>query len=746
MSCFHRHRSITFLLALLVLMLGNTSPLLADSPKIMVLGFDGVDPELMEKWMGEGKLPNLVRLRAQGVFLRLGTTNPAESPVAWSTFATGKNPGQHRIFGFLKRAEGQYRPQLALARVEERPLLGGWWGKLAITSLAGLLTSIFVCTLRRVLRRDFTRRVLGSAVLLGLSVGGVIGYGLFAYLPERLPYPVSMKEGPSFWTLTGQAGIKTVVIGAPLAFPAEEVRHGRLVAGFGVPDMAGTHGLWFRYSTRFSDTMPTETGGWQLPLREGKAVVLGPSHLLVKEEEQRLTQKIPGATLLQLRDIRNRLAELKRHRRLTANMHIKDGAKSSELQVCTDQVWHTCAQGQWSDWLPFTFRINPLLRLTGMAKLYVFSCHPPELYLSPIEFNPYHLPPNVALSYPKNYAARLADAIGLYPTLGWATATNPLRDEMLTEDAFWEDLHYNMQCGEKMLVTELDRQDWRLLTAVFSPHDRASHMYYRFLDPDNPRHQNDLEQYPQGRDALLRSYVWMDGMVEKAMAKLAAQDILLVLSDHGFAPFRWEVNVNRWLYEEGYLILQPGAHLERQSQLVELFDADNTLLTQIDWSRTRAYALGLGSIYLNRAGREPQGIVSPQDCDGLCREIREKLLQLRHHDREVVASVALREEIYHGPYAKESGDLIVGFHRGYRISWQSTLGNLSSEVISPNPSKWSGDHCSVAPHLIPGILLCNRPIKVGTPHIQDIAPTVLALLHLPIPPDLAGQVLLTPER
>ena len=85
---------------------------------VIILGLDGLSPELIEPMMAEGKLPNFARLKEMGSYSRLGTTNPPQSPVAWSTFATGRNPGRHGVFDFLRRKPGSYEPDVSLTRIE----------------------------------------------------------------------------------------------------------------------------------------------------------------------------------------------------------------------------------------------------------------------------------------------------------------------------------------------------------------------------------------------------------------------------------------------------------------------------------------------------------------------------------------------------------------------------------------------------------------------------------------------------
>jgi predicted AlkP superfamily phosphohydrolase/phosphomutase len=740
-----------FLLSILLCCLFSLyAPAEPEPRRVVVLGFDGADPQLLRGWLTQGKLPHLARLAALGCCHELATTHPAESPVAWSTFATGKNPGQHGIFGFLTRDAASYRPQLALARVERRLLLGGLWGKLAISGLAALLFFSLCCGLQQAMRRlrPAPSRPLrwGLWCILSLALAAAFAGILVRYTPETLPYAVAVKEGPSFWTLAGEAGVSTVVLGAPLAFPAEQIPHGRLLCGLGVPDICGTNGLWFRYSTKFATIATSETGGWTIPLEEtahvadGKAwrgTIIGPPNWLLTEEEERLTTRLATASLRTRRDMQNRLAEIRKNRYMRQELFASyaDG----QLRVSIASQTQAVKANNWSDWYTMRFALNPLLSVTGMARLFVLSENPPELYLTPLEFHPYHVPPNVDISYPRRFCGDMADAAGVYATLGWAGATNPLKDEQLDEAGFWQDLELLMRGNEKKLRSELAKDDWRLLVAVFYETDMASHMYYRFIDEENPRHARDTAEYPASRDRLLQVYQWMDRIVGYTASRLGENDMLLVVSDHGFAPFRWEVNLNSWLLQQKYLVAaaEPG----QRSQIIDLFVPDNRVISRFNWQQSRAYALGLGEIYLNIKGREGYGTVLPEEAPALAAEIRTKLLALRHDGRQVVDTVHLRDEIFHGRHTSEAGDLLVGFARGYRVSWQTTLGNVASEVIEPNLLKWSGDHCSVSSRLVPGILLSNRRFAHQNPALIDLAPTLLTLFNVPLPQGMEGRPL-----
>ena len=97
-------------------------------------------------------------------------------------------------------------------------------------------------------------------------------------------------------------------------------------------------------------------------------------------------------------------------------------------------------------------------------------------------------------------------------------------------------------------------------------------------------------------------------------------------------------------------------------------------------------------------------------------------------------------KVYRGPYKDQAPDLIVGYARGYRVSWEAAVGRTSRDVFHDNKKAWSGDHC-VDPSVVPGVLFCNRAIETENPRLLDIAPTVLDLFGIPKPDYMDGRVL-----
>jgi predicted AlkP superfamily phosphohydrolase/phosphomutase len=205
--------------------------------------------------------------------------------------------------------------------------------------------------------------------------------------------------------------------------------------------------------------------------------------------------------------------------------------------------------------------------------------------------------------------------------------------------------------------------------------------------------------------------------------------VLFVLSDHGFCSFRRGINLNSWLRDNGYLALENGT------------DESGPYFKGVDWSRTRAYTLGLGGLYINLQGREAQGIVKPgAEAEALKQELVAKLSGLVDPDRNEVGirTVYPTNALYKGPYLAEAPDMIVGYNEGYRTSWDAAVGKVTSSAFEDNCKAWSGDHC-VDPLLVPGVLFCNRKVDAENPGIEDMAPTALKLFGLTPPAWIEGK-------
>jgi len=264
---------------------------------------------------------------------------------------------------------------------------------------------------------------------------------------------------------------------------------------------------------------------------------------------------------------------------------------------------------------------------------------------------------------------------------------------------------------------------------VFDATDRIQHMFWRYLEDGHPAGRD--RQTAEHRDAIEQLYRHNDRLVGRVMDELREDDVLMVISDHGFTSFRRGINLNAWLHAHGYLHLKEGA------------DGSAEWLRDVDWSRTRAYALGLTGMFLNIEGREGEGIVRAGDeARALKHELMERLGGLQDEEKGEVGINELFDtaEIYDGPYQGNAPDLLIGYNRGYRTSWDCATGVVAGPVFEDNVKAWSGDHC-VDPRLVPGVLFCNRRIDDTDPALIDLAPTALRLFGVTPPHHMDGKTL-----
>jgi predicted AlkP superfamily phosphohydrolase/phosphomutase len=259
-------------------------------------------------------------------------------------------------------------------------------------------------------------------------------------------------------------------------------------------------------------------------------------------------------------------------------------------------------------------------------------------------------------------------------------------------------------------------------------------MFWRYGESDHPANRG-VDPGGDFTHVIDDCYRRCDAIVGKVMEFIDHDTLLIALSDHGFNSFRRGVHVNTWLYDNGLLSLRDGKRPGADA---------GDLLRQVDWPKTRAYALGLSGIYVNIEGREEQGIVAPEDVAPLKASLAKALAGLTDPAQQnaiAVRRVLPREEVYHGPFVAEAPDLVVDFAPGYRISWSSSMGGIAEGQFEDNVRKWSGDHI-IDPEHVPGVLFMNRPFHSNNARLLDLAPTILAGLGLPKSPQMEGTSLL----
>jgi predicted AlkP superfamily phosphohydrolase/phosphomutase len=268
---------------------------------------------------------------------------------------------------------------------------------------------------------------------------------------------------------------------------------------------------------------------------------------------------------------------------------------------------------------------------------------------------------------------------------------------------------------------------------LFDTPDRVQHMLWRFRDREHPNFEPDLS--PELATRIEEHYRRCDALLGAPLDKVDENTLLIVLSDHGFGTFRRAFDTNTWLWQNGLLALKNNHKPEQKP---------GEGFASVDWSKTYAYAVGLGGIYLNFKGREGGGILEEgSEAERVRRAIQTGLADLpdTQAQRPAIRSVSRREELYSGAFVGNSPDLLVNFHRGFRVSWESAVGGFAQSVLADNLRRWSGDHI-VDPESVPGILFMNRAAKHNHARIIDLAPTVLSYLGVAVPESMEGASLL----
>ena len=623
--------------------------------KVIVIGLDGLEPSIVEAMLDRGELPNLARIQQTGFYSRLRTTYPAQTPVAWSSFATGTNPGGHGIFDFISRDPQTYLPDAALSRFE-RP------------------KSAFAA-----------------------------------------PQVVNQRKGTPVWKALSDAGVPSVVLRCPCTFPADAI-NGRMISGVGVPDLRGSQN---------KGTFYTQDAGVQA--RESEQVVIlpaGPEFRTHVIGPRNTRQSPPADTKAEIRVLTQ-----------PGRLVIETGGAPARIEV---------REGCWSEWVRFKFKLSMLQSVAGIARFYARQIDPQvEFYVSAVNLDP--AAPMFPVSSPAAYAKEISEAIGLFSTLGMAEDHNGLNNGRFDERAYLAQCDLVLGERERLMRYELDRFHEGFFFLLYDTPDRVQHMLWRFRDPGHPGYEPDLAR--DFSTLVEQHYARCDKLLAPVLDKVDENTLLCVLSDHGFNTFRRAFDTNTWLHQNGLLALKngskPGEHL-----------GDN--FAAVDWSRTYAYAVGLGGIYLNLKRREREGILE----EGIEAERVRKAIQAGLADvvdsraqAKAVRSVSRREELYSGPYVASAPDLLVNFCPGFRVSWHSAVGGFANSLIEDNTSKWSGDHI-IDPEAAPGILFMSRkshPVapkpgatRVGHPlgpSIIDLAPTILNYLNVPAPQTMEGSSL-----
>ncbi|UCE42725.1 MAG: alkaline phosphatase family protein [Candidatus Aminicenantes bacterium] len=618
--------------------------------KVLILGFDGMDAHLTNIWMNQGKLPAFERLRNRGGFTPLQTSLPPQSPVAWSNFITGLNPGGHGIFDFIHRTPEYYLPTFSSTKTS-----------------------------------DSTKTISIGNLVLPLS-GGTIE---------------NMMQGRAFWQILEDHDIPATIFKMPSNFPPVETKQ-KTLSGMGTPDITGSLGEFNYYTTEVTE-LQEDLGGGEIH----EVYVIG----------NRVEAKLPGPE--------NAFKKNQPESSIDFKVFIDPVHPLAKI-VIQDQEF-ILQEKEWSRWRRVRFPMIPTQSVSGICMFYLKQVRPDfKLYISPINIDP--AAPAMPISTPASYAKELEKEFGPFYTKGLPADFKAMSNGILDEEEYLAQDDTILEERKAMFEYELSRFDSGLLFYYVSSTDQRQHMFWRFLDPQSPMYDPALVH--KHGTAIEDIYREADNMLDMAMSKADKDTIIMVMSDHGFTPFRRTFNINSWLKENGYIRL---INNRRQGQ--------EEAFMNTDWSRTKAYSYGLNSLYINLRGREGEGIVNPgAEKEALVREIVQKLEKVADPKtgERVITKAYITQEDYLGSQKEKAPEIIVGYNRGFRTSWSAPLGRITKEVFADNMDKWSGDHC-MDPAVCPGILFSSEKIRSDSPALFDLTPTILSLFGIEKPDNMVGK-------
>ena len=619
----------------------------AHARKVLVLGIDGLDPQLLQGFMDAGLLPAFSRLAREGDFRPLQTMMAPQSPVAWSTFITGMDPGGHGIYDFVHRDPKTMLPYLSMSKA--------------------------------------------------VPPGRSIGLGSWV-LPLSSGHVDLLRKGRAFWDVLSDHGVPSIVFRMPVNFPPIEHK-GMALSGMGTPDILGTPGTFSFYTEEMPENADEFSGGKAFPVK----VVDNQVHAKLRGPSNPFRRVPSGNGAYPPKAYKNPECTV------DFTVFIDPEARAAKFVVGDEEF--VLREKEWSDWVRIDFEAVPwLVHFSSIGRFYLKQLEPHfELYVTPLQINPED--PVMPISQPSDWSKKLCACVGYFYTQELPEDTKALTYGVFTGRDFWEQAMLVYQERMRALSYVLDHFQDGLLFFYFMTVDQGCHMLWRYMDRRHPGFIDDAELV----DGIQHIYQKMDAALQVVMDHIDDDTVLIVMSDHGFQPFYWGVNLNSWLCEKGYVTLR---NPEEQGE--------HKFFGNVDWKRTKAYAMGLNGLYLNLKGREKNGIVPPFSYEPLLDQLEADLLAMRdpRNGNQVITKVTRPRRDFHGPYKGDGPDIIVGYNSPYRSSWESPLGDFPREVIVDNLEAWSGDHC-IDNRIVPGVLLTNQKITMESPALYDLTVGVL---------------------
>jgi predicted AlkP superfamily phosphohydrolase/phosphomutase len=685
-------------------------PVPASHPKhkrVVVLGIDGLDPDILKETIEKfpERTRNFAKLIAQGGLHELGTSTPPQSPVAWSSFITGRDPGGHGIFDFIHRDPTTRAPIPSTTKASDEShidLFGDWQFPLG-----------------------------GDAV--------------------------SNRSGRAFWQILSEHGVDADIWRMPANFPVEPAK-GLAFSGMMTPAVDSAYGEYKLYTSELT-AQGGDGEGKTIPVREyGDDKASGVIDTSLPGPPNTFRGGAGHVQELFHKHASNGVPE---RVKLSMRIFVDHDANAAVVEVGDAKV--VLSPGQWSDFVRVRFEMLPagVASVSSIVRFYLRALKPDfQMYASPVNIDP--TDPVAPVSAPKGASKDLARAIGLYYTQGMPEDVNALKDKALTDVEFMDQAALVHDEGVRMMDHALDRylvkEEGGFLFFYFSGVDLCSHMMWRHFDAKHPFHDAKFAAQDSSKwsnragstwkDVIYDLYARMDPVVGTLLDRLPSDALLIVMSDHGFAPYRRKFSLNTWLVDNGYMVLKPGftkelARVDPAFRPVFAYSADG-IECAVDWTKTRAYGVGFNGLYLNLSGRElddpktdenESGIVHPgAEADALLTELKTKLEALRDGGKRIVLRADLARDVYHGARIGEAPDILVGYDVDYGNSDQAALGRIPHEVLEDNlGGTFNGNHL-MAPDVVKGTLMTNGNVLPGDHRLEDL--TVEILKQYAITPEI----------
>ena len=521
-----------------------------------------------------------------------------------------------------------------------------------------------------------------TSIATGLNPGE---HGMFDFVhrnPETYSLQVSLLpkskniSGTTFvrpstsrtiFDIAADRGFSSTSLWWPATFPARPESPVQTLPGLGTPDIQGRLGVGAYYSSNTD-----------FPSKQGKT----PIFPLIMNGKMSYSGEIEGPQIKTKYGTKNSVIPLEIIVKDDQTADVKIGGKFQRLFL-----------GEWSPILELSFKASWLASVHSITRVIMTSIQPSlNLYFLPLQLHPIH--PLWRYGTPASFVKDAWKSSGPFLTLGWPQDTTGLEDGFITDDQFLKLCETIFQARANLLFHHLENFQEGLLASVFDSLDRIQHMFWKNR-PDV------IETWYKKYDLLVGE------VLNKLSAKSGNSTQMLIVSDHGFSNFNFKVNLNRWLLDKGYLT---GNNID-----------DSCDWKSIDWARTKAYAIGLNSLYLNIRGRERDGIVGSSERESLVRQLSKDLKEwLGPDNKPVIWNAWSNEQAFSGSLSAQGPDILVGYAPGYRASSETGLGAWRSAIIEENLDHWEADHCydSIA---VPGVLFSlNDMDNFPNPSYRDI--------------------------